>query len=211
MGLGTQPSFCGLPPWSRRLSIGFGVILLGAAVAAPWVAATPDWVLPWAPAGAACLGASMVAGGLLRSGRWRMTALTAGGLAIGAASLVVMRASDGTLSAKPLAQVIAAQARPQDAVWTYNVYPHGLPFYLRRPIDKIIYWIGELHYAKRDPANAARFGDDTDIRELPLNQRRAFVALRARQARHFISLTAPGSIADHGRYGPWELAEFSAR
>ena len=129
---------------------------------------------------------------------------------MGAASLAVMRGAQEQLSARALAQGIAAQARPTDAVWSYGIYLHGLPFYLKRRVDKMVLWVGELGYARRDPANADRFGDDSDVRRLPLQKRRAFVVMREFEARHFISLTAPDSIADHGRFGRWELAEFLA-
>lgn len=197
-----------LPRWSRRLSWSLGALLLAAGAAAPFVGQLPPEALPWAPAGAAALGAGLVAAGLLKGARERLLALSLGGLLIGACSLVCMSRAESLLSCKPLAQAVAARARPQDAVWAYDVYPQGLPFYLGRRVDKIIYWIGELHYAKRDPANAALFGDDSDVENLPLAGRRTFVALPSKEAGRFVSMTPQGAILDHARFGRWEVAEF---
>jgi 4-amino-4-deoxy-L-arabinose transferase-like glycosyltransferase len=202
----------GLPAWSRSLSIGLGVILAAAGAAAPFVKQLqplmPPHLLPWAAYGAVGLGLGLIAGGALRDGKARLIALTAGGLAVGAASLVVFHTASDELSVKPLALAIAARIQPGDAVWAYDLYPHGLPFYLKRPVDKLVLWIGELHYAKRDPGNAGRFGDDNDVAGLPLAGKRTFVALPNKEAGRFIALTPQGAISDHARFGKWELAQF---
>jgi len=198
-----------LPSWSRRLSLGLGALLLAAAAVAPFAPKVPPEVLPWAPLGAGALGAALIAAALTGA-RARTAALALGGLAIGACSLRVMTTAQSLLSVKPLAEAVAQRARPGDAVWCYDVYAQGLPFYLNRRVDKIIYWIGELHYAKRDPANAALFGDDADVESLPLAGRRTFVALPGREAGRFMSMTPQGAVTEHELFGKWELAEFSS-
>jgi 4-amino-4-deoxy-L-arabinose transferase-like glycosyltransferase len=197
-----------LPAWSRWLSSLLGAVLLGAAAAAWRLPMVPRELLPWAPVGAAALGAALLAGGVARAKPWRAAALAMGGLSIGACLLVVLRHADGQMSVKSAAQAIALQAGPDDEVWVYDLYPHGLSFYLGRRVDKVVNWLGELDYAKRDPANAARFGDDSDVESLPLPGKRVFVLLPAKVARQFISMTPQGAISDHGRFGKWELTIF---
>lgn len=199
-----------LPRLSRKLSTALGLALLAVAGAAPWVPQLPRQALPWAPLGVAILGATLLAAVRLRDAAKRACAFGYGGLALGAAFLLTLNSGQALLSAKPVAQAIAARAQDGDAVWAYDIYVHGLSFYLRRPVDKIIYWIGELAYAKKEPGNAARFGDDGDVRRLPQKGRRTFVVLRAREALRFAALAAPGSIAFQRRYGAWELVEFRA-
>jgi hypothetical protein len=196
------------PEWSRRLSIGLGAALLAAAAAVPFLPKVPPEALPWAPLGVASLAVALICAGRLSGARARIAAYALGGLLLGACSLRLMNTASDLLSCKSMAEAIAAQARPQDAVWAYDKYPHGLPFYTRRRVDKIIYWIGELSYAKREPANAALFGDDTDVENLPLAGRRAFVAVPRGEVKRFMSMTPPGALFQHGLLGQWEMAEF---
>ncbi|MCX5788011.1 MAG: hypothetical protein NTX64_05800, partial [Elusimicrobia bacterium] len=104
---------------------------------------------------------------------------------------------------------IAAERKAGDRVLCYGVYLHGLAFYTRAPVD-VANWVGELHYAKRDPANAGRFGDDETIRALPDDGHRAFVAFRSKEAPWLTSLARPGHLLRMRGFGPWALAEFSA-
>jgi 4-amino-4-deoxy-L-arabinose transferase-like glycosyltransferase len=196
-----------LPAWARRLAVLLGALFMAAAACAPSFRKVPAEALPWGALAAGALGLGLL-GGVLRTAHQRIAAISLAGLLAGACALGAMGKAEKLISAKETAAAISVQARPGDAVWTYGAYLHGLSFYLRRRVDKMVYWIGELHYAKRDPAYSGRFGDDTDIRNLPLSGQRAFVVLRAFEARHFISLTPPGAIVDHARYGRWELAQF---
>jgi len=99
------------------------------------------------------------------------TALAAG-LLVGALGLFALRAGAPALSARDVAAEIASRRGPDDLVYTYSTYLHGLPFYTGRRVDKMILWQGELEYAARDPrVHEERFGGHSGtnhIRALPL-------------------------------------------
>lgn len=198
----------GLPAWSRNFGAGLGALLIVAAGAAPFVPKVPPEALPWLPLGAGALGAGLLAVSFGRDAAQRLIGGCAGGLLLGACALAAIPRAEALVSAKPAAEAIAASLAPGDAVWTYGFYQHGLPFYLRRPVDKLVYWVGELHYAQRDERNADRFGDDNAIRALPLPGRRVHVLLRSFEARHVFSLTPPGAVAAHSMVGRSEVARF---
>ena len=108
---------------------------------------------------------------------------------------------------RPLGLVIRRQAAPQDQIVLYQHYTQGIPFYARRRVDKVLNWVGELHYAQRDPANASRFGDERDIRALPLQDRDVFVTFRKFEAPFIFSVTGDpprGKAA----FGNWMLAAY---
>jgi len=115
------------------------------------------------------------------------------------------------ISAKELALALKADARPGDEVWTYDSYLHGLQFYTARPVDKLVYFVGEFHYAQRDAENAPRFGDDKDVRSLPRAGGRTFVAMKTGRRAHFETVPPKGAIASWREFGPWSLAEIRAR
>jgi 4-amino-4-deoxy-L-arabinose transferase-like glycosyltransferase len=200
----------GLPGWAAKASTVLGLVFVAAGCAAPFLKQVPPQALPWATFGAWSAGAGLILGGLVSNARARVTALALGGLALGATALVSLNRMEAELSARRIAAAVMERARPIDSVWAYNVYLHGLPFYLKRPIDKIIYFIGELHYAKRNPANEGKFDDDDAVVALPQAGKRTFVVLPTKEARHFIALTAIGAIRHHANYGRWELVEFNA-
>lgn len=133
------------------------------------------------------------------------------GLGIGTAALLGARLWDSRLSAQSIAQAIAERRAPGDMIYCYGTYLHGLPFYTRSRVDRLVNWVGELHYAQRDPGSAHRFGDDNAIRELPLKDRRVFVVLREWEGPYFQTLAAKDSLTSYRRFGPWALAEFKPR
>lgn len=145
---------------------------------------------------------------LKTSGGQTAARLGLAGLLLGACALTAGRWRGEDLSAKEIAVEIAERRRPNDLIYSYGVYLHGLPFYTRSRVDRLINWVGELHYAKRDLRTAGRFGDDNAIRELPLKDRRVFVVLRTWEGSYFHSLAKKGSIRSYRQFGPWALAEF---
>lgn len=138
----------------------------------------------------------------------RARRLAATGLCLGAAALGTCVALADRLSARDLSLELARRLGPSDEVWTYGTYLHGIPFYLGRPVARVINWVGELHYAQRDPAHASRFGDDDEIRALPLKGRRVFVVLRRWEAGYFLTLAGPGEVRWQAEFGPWMVVEF---
>ncbi|MBI5208932.1 MAG: glycosyltransferase family 39 protein [Elusimicrobia bacterium] len=207
------------PRWSRRLAAALGAVLLAGACAAwlagwgaaaallPAKARLPDPALgPWAGGASAALGL-----GLLwwrrRPAGWIGPAL--GSLAACGLAFTGMARVETFVSAKALGLSIAARARPGDLVYSYGTFLHGLPFYAGRRVDRMVYWVGELHYALRDPANEDRFGDDNTIRSLPLRGRTVFVALRRSEAAYFRTLVRPEHLVSYEPFGRWMLAEVS--
>lgn len=207
-----------LPAWAKRLSWALGVLLLLTPAAGPALTfLRPEDRPPDAALFPALLAVSVLGLALLAVGRGEpsrggrdIARLGLSGLASGALLLAALAAAEPVLSARALALAVKERARAGSQVWTYGTYLHGLPFYAERPVDKIIYWIGELDYAKRDSVNAARFGDDNDVRALPRAGGRTFVALRRFEAPHFFSMTEPGEVVRQEVFGKWILAEFAA-
>ncbi len=213
----------GLPAWSNRLCRVFGVLfLLVSAVGAVLCLRLPHLTLP--PLGAdvarlrvlaslaaaftGCLGAAQL---YAPSSKRPMLALGLGGVLGGLCALAGVCAASPLISAKELALAVKASAKPEDRVWTYDSYLHGLQFYAGRPVDKMVYFIGEFHYAKRDAANAGRFGDDNDVMALPRAGGRTFVAMKTARRAQFESVPPNGSIASWREFGPWSLAEIRSR
>lgn len=202
--------------WARRLALGLGGLLLAAAAAAPLAAKLALARLPAPPvplganlavacAALAALGLGLLWYGLERPRRW---VPLAAGWVVGALSLCALRLDAGALSAKALGAVVDRVARPGDQLWVYDTYVHGLPFYAGRPVDKVVEWIGELHYAKRDPANAARFGDDDTMKALPLKGQGVVVVLKTRDARHLFTVVDAQKADDLRSVGPWTVLRF---
>ena len=213
----------GPPKWAWRLCRVLGsLLLLCAATAVLLHFRLPHLRLPplgadaallqrlaaYAAAMLATLGAAQV---FAPSSRRPAFALGLGGAAAGFIALSLIRAASPLISAKALALSVKESARPSDEVWTYDSYLHGLQFYTRRPVDKMVYFVGEFHYAKRDEANAKRFGDDNAIRALPRAGGRTFVAMKTARRAHFETVTPKGSISAWKEFGPWSLAEVRAR
>ena len=215
-----------LPSWAKTLQRALGgILLLGAILAA---AAFALGLLPhkaWPPVGLsspdakilsvlivllpACLGAAML-GSL--SSKQSTSILAGGGTLAGLCLFLGLKTAAPILSAKEAALAVRAEARAEDQLWTYGTYLHGLPFYSGRLVDKLVYFVGEFHYDKRDPAFAGRFGDDDDIRALPRAGGRTFVILRSFERPHFIE-TISGkekSISSWREFGRWSLAEVRA-
>ncbi len=134
-----------------------------------------------------------------------------GGVIAGLLAFAAIHAASPLISAKELAAAVRASAGPADEIWTYDSYLHGLQFYTGRPVDKILHFVGEFHYAKRDAENARRFGDDNAIGALPRREGRTFVAMKTARRAHFSGLPERGSISSWREFGPWSLAEISAR
>ncbi len=212
----------GLPSWAERTQRALGGLLLAAAALA--AAALAAGLLPagiWPPAGltaasarelgvlAVLLIASLGAALLIAPSTKRPAAVLAGGGALAGIILFFgLGLASPLVSAKDVGQVVRDEARAEDAVWTYGTYLHGLPFYAKRPVDKLVLFTGEFHYAKRDPAFAARFGDDADVKTLPRIGGRTFVVLRTGERPHFAAIVGggPASIESWREFGPWSLA-----
>ncbi len=213
----------GLPAWSRRLCRGLGVLLLlGSAVLVLLWFRLPYLSLP--PIGAdeallrrlaalvaaflACLGAAQL---YAPSAKRPAFALGLGGVLAGLCALAGASAASPLISAKELALSVKAAAGPGDELWTYDSYLHGLQFYTGRPVDRMVYFVGEFHYAKRDDANAGRFGDDDEVRALPRAGGRTFVAMKASRRAYFETVAPKGAITSWRVFGPWALAEIRPR
>jgi 4-amino-4-deoxy-L-arabinose transferase-like glycosyltransferase len=212
----------GMTAWAAKLQRAFGAVLLAASALAGFalfagLLPARNWPPPGLPAAAApmlgvlavLLIATLGAAMLIAPSSKRPAALLAGGGALAGIFLFFgLRLAAPLLSAKDVAQVVKAEARPEDAVWTYGTYLHGLPFYARRPVDKLVLFTGEFHYAKRDPAYAARFGDDADVKTLPRAGGRTFVVLHTAERLHFAGIIGGGaaSIESWREFGPWSLA-----
>jgi len=212
----------GLPPWTIKLSRALGALLLAAAAGAALAAAAG--LLPakvWPPRGlpaaarvplcalALALLASLGAAQLAAPSTERPAAVYAGGGALAGVLLFLgLRLAAPLVSARDVALAVRAEARPQDAVWTYGAYLHGLPFYAGRLVDKLVLFTGEFHYAKRDRAYDERFGDDAAVAALPRAEGRTFVVLRTGERPHFQETVGGGaaSIESWREYGPWSLA-----
>ncbi|MEQ1920013.1 MAG: hypothetical protein ABL955_12520, partial [Elusimicrobiota bacterium] len=134
-----------------------------------------------------------------------------GGVLAGALALSAVSAASPLISSKELALALKASAQPEDEIWSYNSYLHGLQFYTGRPVDKMVYFVGEFHYAKRAEANAIRFGDDKSVGALPRKGGRTFVAMKTALRAHFETVPPKGSISSWREFGPWSLAEIRAR
>lgn len=212
----------GLPQWSKKLSRLLGAILLVGAVGG--IIAVAAGLLPvkvWPPHGlpsVSLLPLCLLAFGLLAAlGVAQLAApslenpvavLTAGGALAGVFLFAGLRLAAPLVSAKEVGSVVRDEARPGDAVWNYGTYLQGMPFYMHRPVDKLVLFTGEFHYAKRDPAYADRFGDDAAIQALPRRDGRTFVVLHTGERPHFQETIGggPASIESWREYGPWSLA-----
>jgi hypothetical protein len=145
------------------------------------------------------------------SSRKPAAVLTAGGALAGALLFVGLRFAAPLISVKDVGTAVHDEARPEDAVWTYGPYPHGLAFYAGRPVDKILRFTGEFHYAKRDHAYDARFGDDPDVAALPRAGGRTFLVLREGEVQHFTEVLPPAATGSWRAFGPWRLVVVRAR
>jgi 4-amino-4-deoxy-L-arabinose transferase-like glycosyltransferase len=212
----------GLPPWAKRLSRVLGSLLLAAAFGA--VVAVTAGLLPvkvWPPHGLpsvsllplcllalallASLGVAQLAAPSLEN---PVAALTCGGALAGVFLFAGLRFAAPLISAREVGTVVRDEFRAGDAVWNYGTYLQGMPFYMHRPVDKLVLFTGEFHYAMRDPSYADRFGDDTAIQQLPRQEGRTFVVLHTGERPHFQETVGggPGSIESWREYGPWSLA-----
>jgi 4-amino-4-deoxy-L-arabinose transferase-like glycosyltransferase len=204
-----------LPAWSKRLSWILGAIFLTAVLAGPSLVpdlyartdSDPLAVLlkPFAFAAVLALGAGLT--GLGFSRRDSVKRLGMVGLAVGALALGAISAGSEYLSAKSLGLSIAGRAGPEDRVWAYGIYIHGVPFYAARRVDRLLNWIGELHYAKRDAGNADRFGDESDLAAVPPEKGRVFLTFRRLDSSLIFSVTGD---PERGKtmFGPWVLAVY---
>ena len=213
----------GLPKWSRNICRALGaLLLLSSAVGVLLWIRLPHLTLP--PIGAdaallrrlvalvtafiACLGAAQL---YAPSSKRPMFALGLGGLLSGLFALSAVAAASPIISAKDLALAVRASARAEDEIWTYDSYLHGLQFYSGRRVDRMVYFVGEFHYAQRDAANASRFGDDDEVRALPRPGGRTFVAMKTARRAQFEAVPPKGSISEWREFGPWSLAEIRKR
>ncbi|MDX6770302.1 MAG: glycosyltransferase family 39 protein [Elusimicrobiota bacterium] len=209
----------GLSPVARKSLSAIGWTLVAAsalAALAVLASALPSKTLPpaAAPAALVAVAAVLVLGAvqvLAAKSPAPALPLLAGGVLAWGLALGALRAAEPFTSARALSLAVRDAAKPGDEVWTYGTYFHGLPFYSGRRVDRMVYFIGEFHYAKRDPANEARFGDDDEMRLLPLPGKTVFVAYRAFERPHLRTLPKEGSIVSDRDFGSWALAEVRAR
>ena len=213
----------GAPRWSRMLSLALGaLLLLASGVGVLLYFRLPHLSLP--PLGAdatllrhlaipatAFLASLAVAQLYAPSAKRPAFALGLGAVLAGLFALLTLASASPMISAKKMALAIRDSARPSDAIWTYDGYLHGLPFYTGRPVDKMVYFVGEFHYSKRDAAYAERFGDDGAIRKLPRRGGRTFIAMKTRRRSYFETVAPQGSISSWQEFGPWSLAEIRPR
>ncbi|OGR89865.1 MAG: hypothetical protein A3J74_03545 [Elusimicrobia bacterium RIFCSPHIGHO2_02_FULL_57_9] len=196
-----------LPKWSRVFCWMLGAVLLMAPLA---LVLRPELAGEFnrqtlALASLALVFMSVSSSGLGEKGRgWVIAAAAA--LAGGSSALAALRGSAQITSVKSLSQTIRERYRPGDQIYAYGTYLHGIPFYTGVLVDRILNWTGELHYAKRDPAYAGRFGGDNEIRELPIKGRRTFVICRRFETKYLLNLS-PGPVTTRP-FGHWELLEF---
>ena len=213
----------GPPKWAWRLCRGLGALLLAAAaVGALLYFRLPHLSLPPIGADAVLLRrlVTLASALLLVLGAAQAYAPSAkrpafvlglGGVLAGALAYSCIAAAAPLISARELSLAVKASARPGDQVWTYDSYLHGLQFYTGRPVDRMVYFVGEFHYAKRDEAHAERFGDDDEVRALPRKEGRTFVAMKTPRRAHFETVAPKGAITVWREFGPWSLAEVRAR
>ena len=213
-----------LPAWMERIQRVIGGLLLAAVAvgcfAIPLINSSlkgrhieiqglPDASSRILAALALCLIASLGTALIFAPSSKRPATVLAGGGALAGIFLFFgLRMAAPLVSARDVGKVVREEARAEDTVWTYGSYLHGLPFYAHRPVDKLVQFTGEFHYAKRDPAFASRFGDDSDLKKLPRAGGRTFVVLHTGERPHFAETVggAPASIESWREFGPWSLA-----
>jgi|CXWL01.1.fsa_nt_gi 4-amino-4-deoxy-L-arabinose transferase-like glycosyltransferase len=203
----------GWEQWAKNASRALGAVLVMAAIAAVLLSPErlfeiPNDLIAVAVAFLLALGAAQVYAPW--SSRPALV-IGLGGVLGGMLAFVGLSIASPSISAKDLALTVREIARPADQVWTYDSYLHGLPFYTDRRVDKLVNFIGEFHYAKREALHADRFGDDNAIMSLPRKGGRTFVAMKTRIRPHFETLPAKGSITRWREFGPWSLAEIRSR
>jgi 4-amino-4-deoxy-L-arabinose transferase-like glycosyltransferase len=147
---------------------------------------------------------------IILAGRSRRPAavLCAGGVLAGACLFAGLRLAAPLVSARDIGRAVGAEIAPGDALWSYDTYLHGLTFYSGHPVDKIVEFNGEFHYAERDPAFAERFADGSALNTLPRSGGRTFVAMRSGVLERFeASLRGgTGALESVRAFGPWTLA-----
>ncbi len=194
--------------WSVRISRGMGaVLILGGLLLIPALKIVPlpfpAHALSVALAAAALI---LLGAGLLACGNSRFFALAAwGSLAAGGCVLAGLSIEGDHLSARNLGIEVGTTCAGLP-LWSLGTYPHGLPFYSSRPVDKLLDWVEELHYAKRDPAYAPRFGTKGDLKALLAKNRAACLVFKASDAAEIIKLAGASSIHRMEAFGPWGLA-----
>ncbi|MDE2314500.1 MAG: glycosyltransferase family 39 protein [Elusimicrobia bacterium] len=199
------------PAWTKRVSSALGALLLAALAASFFIPAARGFEAQFsllarilADATVAAAGVSLLAFGF---GLPAAASLGGGGLLAWGLALGTMSAASSFLSVKNVAAAITRQYKPGDQIDVYDTYFHGLPFYTGHWVDRIFNWTGELAYAKKNPANAGRFGYIEEISRFPLSGRRVFLVFKNSQTEFVKSLVKPGR-ASFESFGPYELAEF---
>lgn len=86
---------------------------------------------------------------------------------------------DGFRSAKPLAEALLPQLKPEDEVASYHFYPHTLAYYLERRIT-IVGNTGELEFGTRHDDTRAWVIDDSEFWRRWNGPRRVYVVVDTR-------------------------------
>lgn len=213
----------GLPRWADVAQKVVGVVILALACAAASALAVRPALLsglihaPFlSPTTVRALGALATVllvslGAALRlapRSRRPAAVLALGGALAGVCLFASLRLAAPLVSVRDVGLAAKEQMKPGDQLWTDDIYLHGLNFYSGHPVDKIVTFIGEFHYAKRDEAYADRFGDDSALAALPRAEGRTFVAMRAGALEHFKATVGGGasSLESVEPFGPWTLA-----
>jgi 4-amino-4-deoxy-L-arabinose transferase-like glycosyltransferase len=200
------------PMWARNVNFVFGGLFLAAgtgavlAVAGGFSAVTKlagglDATYALGALALLTLGEALFVAGL--NDRRAFTNLALAGLLLGGVSLVALRQRTELVSAKELCARVGERLEPGDRLYAYGTFIHGVPFYFKRPYDMILNWVGELHYAKRDPSSRDRFGDDNDVRALATAPLRAALFMRAFETEHVLKLLPPERVHAVIKTGPW--------
>ncbi len=216
----------GLPFWAQRFSRTLGMMLLaGGALATATLASgrlPPSW---WPPPGLPLdalapvillaiafflvLGIAQIAAPSLKHAE---VALSLAGLCAGIFLFCGLRYVSPLISARDIGTVVRNEIQAEDSLWTYGFYLQGLPFYAHHPVDKLVMFEGEFHYAMRDPQLKERFGNDNHLKSAPAPATRRFVVLRSKERIHFEDCARQRQQIDSWReFGTWSLAVVRAR
>jgi 4-amino-4-deoxy-L-arabinose transferase-like glycosyltransferase len=196
--------------WTSRL---LGSVLISSAVAAPWMFAkignAPQQGVPVIASAAAlhaAQGALAILGlSLLLDGfRWFFPAAALSGLAAGFLVFSGLGFEGSLFSAQEIGFAARRECRSRP-VWSYKTYLHGLPFYMGRPVDRMIDWVEELHYAKRFPDDAGRFGSDADVLEAFKKRAPLCLVMKSREVSGLLARADREAAPRVDLFGPWAL------
>ncbi len=202
--------------WAVWISRLLGCVLMSAALAAPWMLANVGGAMPHgvpviesatalhaAQGALALLGLALLLDGL----RCFVPVAALSGLAAGFLVFSGLGYEGSILSAREIGFAARRECRSRP-VWGYKTYLHGLPFYMGRPVDRMIDWVEELHYAKRFPDNADRFGSDADVQEALKRRAPLCLVMKSRDVAGLLARADREAAPKVDLFGPWALIRF---